>query len=85
MDFPNGHIMKTTKATKEALTALDQALADIIQNSEPRREDEFTSGEMHEKLSWLSICVIQRRLRDKVKSGEYAVRSMGRDFLYRKL
>ena len=69
----------------KTLTALDQALSDLSINSEPRREDEFTSGEMHEKLKWMSLCVIQRRLRAKVKSGEYAVRSMGRDFLYRKL
>ena len=76
--------MKTTKATKEALSALDQALADIGQNLEPRREDEFTSGEMHAKLPWLSLCTVQRRLRAKVKLGEYKIRPMGRDFLYRK-
>lgn len=77
--------MKTTKATKSALSALEQALSDMGQCLEPRREDEFTAQDMQEKLKGVvGICTIQRQLHAMVKSGRYVRRRLGRDFLYRK-
>ena len=73
------------KNTLPTISALEQALADISTSTEPRREDEFTSREMHEKLkAIMSLASVQRKLRDLADSGKYTRRPMGRDFLYRK-
>jgi hypothetical protein len=85
MDLPNGYFMKTTKATKDALAALEQALADIGHDSEPRREDEFTTRDMHEKLKHImSLKVVQQKLKALYDDGKYTRRRIGCDYLYRK-
>ena len=69
----------------KTITALDRAISDINTELEPRREDEFTTGEMLEKLKGvMSLATIQRRLKELCKSGAYSRRPMGRDFLFRK-
>jgi len=69
----------------KTITAIEQALSDICQNAEPRRDDEFTCVEMQKKLTGvMSQSSVERRLRELVASGEYTRRRMGCDFLYRK-
>lgn len=69
----------------KTITALEQALSDISASDEPRREDEFTSRDMHQKLKGImSLSSVQRKLRDLKDSGAYVCRPFGRDFLYRK-
>jgi hypothetical protein len=70
----------------KTITALEQALADIGGNMEPRRADEFTSREMHDKMGKsVSFKAVQVRLKELVASGAYVTRRLGPDHLYRKV
>ena len=70
----------------KTIDALEQALADMGADMTPRRADEFTSLDMHQRLGGTScIDVVQRKLRALVRSGAYSKRQFGRDVLYRKV